>query len=126
MSFIRLCCFLKGFKPKTNLPFIFISVRLHWPAITITVKICKYRNTLVPDVPLHVGRASIHYLMPKMKNDTAFCLGNTCIHLCYLISACLTTHSESDHLDAEMRDQVLQGMMSHLVCGGIEEFRVEY
>lgn len=51
------------------------------------------------NIPLHVGDASNHYLMPKMNNDTPVCLGNACIHLCYLISACLATGLESDHLD---------------------------
>lgn len=53
----------------------------------------KYVNTAM------VWRLMCHYMWvmlgvihgcQKMNNDNAICLGNTCIHLCYLIRVCLT------------------------------------
>lgn len=41
----------------------------------------------------------------KMNNDSAICLGDTCIRVCYLIAAYLTTYWESDHLDSSVWSQ---------------------
>lgn len=47
------------------------------------------------NVLLHARHAWSHYLLPK-DDKWLDCLGDACIHLCYLISVCLTT--APDHL----------------------------